>query len=361
VPEHEALNASWLFSTLSERLAADQGDFHADFAGILTLATDAGAQMLLAEAVRAGLDIAGEFAAQDGFIDKAFWAFLTHRAVFDDALRLSAKDYLPGRYWKRRLPMPGATSAGFSERADALAQAIGAYFRREEGRGLACKVDYLDRAPQHHFFAHPEDYSARPMVWTGSGLEARLMRPAFEVVFVFDEQERFLDVYVKGGKLVAEALWRVFAQSMFDLNDLPAQPKPAYALDRLKVRDFVFVRPVDSPVADVRVRKLRLALSDTDVVRVTVEVERDGVGALHRALDGLFPAIGRPAGAYDLSVAKVIGATIAAKIDWRDDRKPHVRSFDISPRTCSLKHEGVDVLLRRMLRDSGIEPSTVTP
>ena len=38
------------------------------------------------------------------------------------------------------------------------------------------------------------------MLWTGRGLEPRSIRPAFEVVFVYDERERFLDVYVKGGK-----------------------------------------------------------------------------------------------------------------------------------------------------------------
>jgi hypothetical protein len=357
--ENKTQSASWLFPTLGERMGEDQGDFHADFAAILTLATHGGVQTLLAEAVHAGLDIANAFAAQDGFISKAFWVFLTNRAVFDSAFRLSAKNYLSGRYWKRQLPIPGARSADFAERTDRLAEAIAAYFRSEEGRGLACRVDYLERSPQHHFFAYPEDYSARPMLWTGRGLEARSIRPAFEVVFVYDEQGQFLDVYVKGGKRVAEALWQVFARAMFDLDKLPPRAKPAYALDRLKDRHFVFVRPAGSPIVDVRLRKVRLALPGAEAARVSVEVDRDAAGALHRALDRLFPRADRRGDGFDLSLAKVIGATIAATIERRDGRTPLVRSFDVSPRTSSLKHEGDDLLLlRRMLRDSGIDAST---
>jgi hypothetical protein len=343
---------------LGERVGDDQGDLHTDFAAILTLATEGGARTLLAEAVHAGLDIADAFAAQDGFVSKAFWVFLTHRAVFDAAFRPSAKDYLSGRYWKRQLPIRGDRSAGFEDRTDRLAEAIGAYFHSEDGRGPACRVDYLERAPQHHFFAYPEDYSARPMLWTGRGLEPRSIRPAFEVVFVYDRQGQFLDVYVKDGKRVAEALWRVFARAMFDLDELPPRSRPTFGLDRLKDRQFVFVRPPGSPVVDVRVRKLRLALPGAEPVRVSIEVDRDAAGALHRALDRLFPGADRRGGGFDLSAAKVIGATIAATIDRRDGRKPSVRSFDISPRTNSLKHEGDDVLLRRLLRDSGIDPTT---
>jgi len=38
-------------------------------------------------------------------------------------------------------------------------------------------------------------------------------------------------------------------------------------------------------------------------------------------------------------------------------RKPGTRSFDIGwPNSCSLKHDGRDLIIRKMLTDSGIEP-----
>ena len=38
-------------------------------------------------------------------------------------------------------------------------------------------------------------------------------------------------------------------------------------------------------------------------------------------------------------------------------RKPGTRAFDISwPNSCSLKHDGRDLIIRKMLADSGIEP-----
>jgi hypothetical protein len=38
-------------------------------------------------------------------------------------------------------------------------------------------------------------------------------------------------------------------------------------------------------------------------------------------------------------------------------RKTSTRSFDINwPNSCSLKHDGRDLIIRKMLADSGIEP-----
>ena len=98
--------------------------------------------------------------------------------------------------------------------------------------------------------------------------------------------------------------------------------KRAYGLDGLKDRDFVFVRPVDSPIVDVHLRKLRLALPDAEAVRVTVEVDRDrSVLFIARSI-GSFPVPTDEATGSTCRLAKVIGATIAATIDRRGDRKP---------------------------------------
>ena len=44
----------------------------------------------------------------------------------------------------------------------------------------------------------------------------------------------------------------------------------------------------------------------------------------------------------------MIGARVQATIDPRDGKRPRTRTFDISDKTCSLKHEGVDLALRRI-------------
>jgi hypothetical protein len=42
-------------------------------------------------------------------------------------------------------------------------------------------------------------------------------------------------------------------------------------------------------------------------------------------------------------------------------KKPSTRSFDISwPNSCSLRYEGRDLIIRKMLADSGIEPREPT-
>ena len=60
-------------------------------------------------------------------------------------------------------------------------------------------------------------------------------------------------------------------------------------------------------------------------------------------------------GSFALSQTKVISARLRAVIDPRDGSAPRVLSFDLSEKLCSLKYEGADLLLRRMLVDSGID------
>jgi hypothetical protein len=66
------------------------------------------------------------------------------RAVFDGASRLAVRDTLPGRYWKRRLPLEARPGAELSDAAKTLEAAIRGYFTTEEGRGRACQVDYVN-------------------------------------------------------------------------------------------------------------------------------------------------------------------------------------------------------------------------
>ena len=61
------------------------------------------------------------------------------------------------------------------------------FFQTQEGRGKACEVHYQRRAPLHWFFAYPEDFSTAPLTWAKSVLDRQPLRPAFEVVFVYNE------------------------------------------------------------------------------------------------------------------------------------------------------------------------------
>ena len=74
-----------------------------DFRGIHHLGTEAGLRQIIDEGRHDDLDLVEELARHKSFIDKAAWTFVYHRAVFDLALRLSAREILAGRYWKRKV------------------------------------------------------------------------------------------------------------------------------------------------------------------------------------------------------------------------------------------------------------------
>jgi hypothetical protein len=64
-----------------------------------------------------------------------------------------------------------------------------------------------------------------------------------------------------------------------------------------------------------------------------------------------------------LSLTRIISAKLTATVDLRDGSRPRTRTFDVTTKSCALKYEGNDLLLRKMLADSGVDlaAGVVTP
>lgn len=327
-----------------------------DFREIHRLATASGIRGLIDEAKFQGVDLATLLRPHRGHLDKALQTYLDARPIFDAASRLAGRDMLPGRYWKRRLPVTGAPDIDPVPKLNLLKQAISQYFVAEEGRGGACKIDYYGRRPLHHFFAYPEDYSASPLVWQGANLQRQDMRPAFEVIFVYDEIAGCLDIYFEGGKQTVDELRRIFASTMLDIDQLPKIERPAYALEPFKSPLVSFVRDPNSEIADVRLKRLGFLILGGDPTKLSVEADpsRDR-RAVFAVLDRIFARDADKSGRYRFSQAEFISASVQATIDLHDGTRPRTRTFDLSEHSCSLRYDGSDLALRRMLSDSGID------
>jgi hypothetical protein len=326
---------------------AERDAINLDFRRITDLGDEVGTRQIIHEGAMRGRDLTVDLAAQNSFHNKSFWTFLNASDVFQGASQI-AVPFARGRYWKRGFPVPAAPVGDLGAKVGELEQAISAFFRHEEGRGNACKVEYVSRGPLHHFHAYPEDFPMAPLAWSGHTLAPHPYRPAFEVVFAYRADEETLDIWFEGGKAIVERLWAVFAAIVLGLSEVPKVDKPSYRLEPLKARHFLFVRPPDSPIVEVRVKRLGLAVFGARPATLTVEADvTDDPDALYLAMDSLIKV--------PLTLTKVIGATLRATIDPRDGGKNRVRSFDLSLRSCSLKHEGADLLMRQMLRDSGID------
>ena len=286
-----------------DRKATLDRDLHA----IWSLASAAGLQHILDEGADRSVDIVDRLQPHAGFLDKAIWTFVEERAVFDGAARYAILDLAPGRYWKRGLPVAGASVHDIGGRTQALEAVLSEYFQREECRGKSCKIDHVAREGRHCFFAYPEDYTSMPLAWTDAGLGPHRLRPAFEVIFVYDGQHGSLDIYFHGSKRTIERLCQLFADVVLGIPELPPTAKPAYGLQGLKSRDFGFIRPVDSPVTEIKVKRLGFVIPGGPPMKVGVEVDLPGdTQAVHKAVDRVFERSDRSSGRIPLSLAKVV-------------------------------------------------------
>jgi hypothetical protein len=154
-----------LIEAIGKLADSQRAQCESDFREVHKLATAGGIQRILDEANFQGAGLAAPLRERRGHLDKALLTYLNARAIFDAASLFAARDILPGRYWKRRLPLTGASDIDPVPKIAKLEQAISHYFRVEEGRGGACKIDYHGRRPLHHFFAYPEDIP--PRRWSG--------------------------------------------------------------------------------------------------------------------------------------------------------------------------------------------------
>lgn len=131
----------------------------AEFAQVYEMACSLGVQVLIEEAGSPfhKLDWTETFRQMKNAYEKALWAFMNHRKVFENASDLAYMDRVGG--WKQRYVGEGLTPAVEERDKDNLASAVCAFYSTQ-GRGYHCTVDnYRRENPERHcYFVYPEDY-----------------------------------------------------------------------------------------------------------------------------------------------------------------------------------------------------------
>ena len=119
----------------------------------------------------------------------------------------------------------------------------------------------------------------------------------------------------------------------------------------MRARQFQFAYGPESGIADVAVNKLRLKVFGK---KERILLEADPTHNKQAVFD-LLDKVAKGIPLYQVAVTQVgIMVTFAHN---PASRKPGTRAFEISwPNSCSLKHDGRDGIIRKMLADSGIEP-----
>jgi hypothetical protein len=290
-------------------------------------------------------------AALSNHYERAMLTFLDHESYWRGASLFYHADTLT--WWRKRKGLPHIEAAVDKSSLQELADSMRTYFHHAEGRGNHCVVEPYRRGEYDYFFAFPEDYSQHASEWVDGTFGRRAHNPAFEVIYVYSQQEGKLDLKFDGSNKAIEPLQSIFATAILKLKKLPADPKDkrVYDLSRLGRKGFGFVFDLKSGIQDVLIRKLRLSSRVKAGDRITLEADpSDNRDAVY----DLMAQVGRGVrlDLYNVTLVELVALVLI------DPTKP-IKSITIRithPNSCSLKYDEIDLRLRDMLCASGLEP-----
>ena len=331
----------------------DRREVEAEFRQINEMAFHTGVQVLVEEAgsVFHNLDWTETFEQMKNHYERAFWAFLNHRLIFDIASELVYMDMVSG--WRQRYVGEGLTPAIEEEDKERLARAVSTFYKKQ-GRGYHCKVDnYRRENPERHcYFAYPEDYPTTEMGYDENGKFRHWpTRRAFEVIFVYRPANGFMEVSAKGKREEMEKLQEVLGQTILGLDKLPDAKNKRFELSKLKDKNFQFVNDPQDCIERVTIKLLRLDLPGFGNRRITLEANSsDGGQPIHRLIE---KALNKD----NLNPDKLVIAKARLQIKFapKDNKKSKTRTFEISiPDRCTLKDDPLDEIAKKYIEKWGL-------
>ena len=345
-----------LFTAWLEIPDDQRNEMDAEFQDIFELSCEKGFRAIMDEAEfhLPGDDLhsfAEKMSALSNHYERAMITFLEHKDFWRGAIRFYHADTLP--YWRKRKNMSHRPAAVDEESIKQLAEMIRKYFHHTEGRGNNCVVEPLRRGELDYFFAYPEDYSQQSIEWVNGEFDRRPHNPAFEVIYVYSQQDGTLDLNYRGARKAIEPLQGIFATTILKLEELPPdlQDERIYNLAPLLKRNFDFTYDISSGIEKVTVRKLRLSSRVKKGERITLEADTS------EKPDAVYDLLEEVNKALPTHMFTVTQVELSAIVSVDADKRPKTMTIRITyPNSCSLKYDEIGLKLRDMLEASGIEP-----
>jgi len=326
-----------------------------DFRRVYGMADEGGTKTLIDEGRdrHHRVELAEDFAKMGGHLERAFWTFLHHPKVFRVAQQLHYAAGLAS--WDRSRDLPECKPDTSREGTRRLESDLSQYYSRAEGRGHHCKVDHYRRDSRLYWFAHPEDYAESRLVYDIKHmLRPQTQRPAFEVIFVYDEKDRWLDLHARGSHDTKRELRLVFGRAILgvDLSGLDDQGI-SYELNGILRPDFQFVLQPEDGVDCALLQSLRVRIMGEANRRITLEANtRKDPGGVRELLQVVLKAKGIPS---DLVVADRASIQLVFRPEAASRKRLTIRVSH--PNSCSLKHDPEDDIARELLRRWNIDVS----
>jgi hypothetical protein len=330
-----------------------KASIEADFQGINALACEGGIIALVDEARYHGDDAFIEkIRTIECFHSKAMWAFLNQLDYWKGAARFLHADNVSASFWTKRNDLPNTPPHVEDDDIKSLADAISDFFYFQQGRGKNCKVEPYRRNQKEYFFAYPEDFAQSAIEWVNDALKPQARHPAFEIIFVYSQDDGMLDIFAPKNRKVIPKLQEIFAQHILKMDTLPEGgiDKRVYELSPVVDDAFEFIIEPSSGIASVAVTRLRVNLKQGKKRRITLEADYNkDDDAVYRLLDELkLPP-------YDVT-------QVGLKVTFEPvgGQRAKTKTFNITyPNSCALHYDGNDLKIREMLARSGLEPAPV--
>jgi hypothetical protein len=336
-----------------------RGTMSLDFKNIQLLATPAGKLQIIDEAAFHPNpdEVSEKLAELDDFYACALWVFLDRRECWNGAIFYAAADGKPGRFWRKRINMPRLGRLPTPADATALAAAITEIFRKKEGRGDHCVVHPYrrgKRGEREYYFAYPQDHRQTTMEYRKGEITKRPHNPAFEIIFIHDDEQQTLSIWHDGSMDRVKDLQVAFAKAVLS-ETIPRRRQPddrVYDLEPLLDPDFTFSPDPSLGIAKVELRKLRVrVLGDNEhVVRIDLGPDTPA-HILHARLDAAMRGV-----PPTLRMNAMVGVRV--EFERKDDEAaPRACTFELVwPNSCTLQNDEIGAVIQRMLVDHHIEP-----
>ena len=335
-----------------------QGQFVEDFSNVKLLATPVGKVQIIDEARHYGKDseVAAKLADLHDFYECAFWVLLEEPAYWNGAIFYAVADGKSKRYWRRRINLPSLGRDPTPADGAALGQAIADLFRRKEGRGGNCVVHQYRRGTNgdhQYYFAYPQDHRRTAIEYQQGQITKRPYAPAFEIVFVHEDERRTLNIWHHGKKERVTDLQVAFAQAVLrqEIQPHSTEDDRTYDLSVFLDPEFRIVPKPELGITHVDMRRMGVRILGAEPCLINIEV---GDGVSPHVLYQRLQTATHDVASTMLRVARV-GMCVTFE-RGRGEARPKTRTFDIVwPNSCSLQNDSHGILIQRMLADQGIE------
>jgi hypothetical protein len=164
--------------------------------------------------------------------------------------------------------------------------------------------------------------------WVGKEFKRRPHHPAFEIIFVYSQNDGTLDIYLTGDRRPVPALQEIFADTILKSDLGPDErDERVYDLNPVRTRQFQFVYGPESGIVNVAVKKLRLTVYGKKE-RILLEADpTSNKDAVYDLLDKV---------AKGIPLAQMAVTQVGIKVTFAHNpvsRKANTRSFDVAGRT----------------------------